>query len=424
MACSKYTLTNTGTTQVNFNYRRCDDAMWQYQVELEPNQTKNIWLIDNTYSISPLFLSSVVLVNDGVFPPVVPSPTPTTTPTNTPTNTETPTNTPTNTPTQTQTGTADVTPTPTETETPTPTPTNTETPTNTPTQTQTGTADVTPTPTETETQTPTPTNTGTPTNTPTSSGVPVTPSVTPTNTQTPTTTPTTTETPTNTPTTTETPTTTPTNTTTPSVTPTNTTTPSVTPTNTPTPTTTPTIETIQIANSTWSSFTQQNFQDWLISGGTSPNFNNNPSAVVIAFNNTSGNITASVYNVTNINITFKIQFTSIVELPVSLTSLKMSYTNISSLPTSLSATSLTELYASNCSSLSSLPSLPGSLITLNIQACAFTTSTLNDAVDSFLGYGSLPKNLWVSNSQSTGQQPDASRQTSLSNTANVTIATY
>ena len=69
MACSKYTLTNTGTTQVNFNYRRCDDAMWQYQVELEPNQTKNIWLMDDTYSISPLFLSSVVLVNDGVFSP-------------------------------------------------------------------------------------------------------------------------------------------------------------------------------------------------------------------------------------------------------------------------------------------------------------------------------------------------------------------
>ena len=69
MACSKYTLTNTGTTQVNVNYRRCDDAMWQYQVELEPNQTKNIWLMDDTYSIAPLFLSSVVLVNDGVFSP-------------------------------------------------------------------------------------------------------------------------------------------------------------------------------------------------------------------------------------------------------------------------------------------------------------------------------------------------------------------
>ena len=70
MACSKYSLTNTGTTLTNFNYRRCDDTMWQYQVSLEPNQTKNIWLIDNSYSIAPLFEPSVVLVNDGVFPPV------------------------------------------------------------------------------------------------------------------------------------------------------------------------------------------------------------------------------------------------------------------------------------------------------------------------------------------------------------------
>ena len=54
---------------MNFNYRRCDDAMWEYQVELEPNQTKNIWLIDNSYSIAPLFVPNVVLVNDGVFPP-------------------------------------------------------------------------------------------------------------------------------------------------------------------------------------------------------------------------------------------------------------------------------------------------------------------------------------------------------------------
>jgi hypothetical protein len=44
--------------------------MWEYQVELTQNQTKNIWLIDNSYSIAPLFEPSVVLVNDGVFPPV------------------------------------------------------------------------------------------------------------------------------------------------------------------------------------------------------------------------------------------------------------------------------------------------------------------------------------------------------------------
>jgi hypothetical protein len=103
MACSKYTLTNTGSTIVNFNYRRCDDAMWEYQVELTQNQTKNIWLIGGTYSIAPLYVSSVVLVNDGVYP-ITPTPsiTPSITPTNTVTPTITPTKTPTPTPTPTQ----------------------------------------------------------------------------------------------------------------------------------------------------------------------------------------------------------------------------------------------------------------------------------------------------------------------------------
>lgn len=100
MACSKYTLTNTGSTIVNFNYRRCDDAMWEYQVELTPNQTKNIWIIDGTYSIAPLYVSSVSTVNDGVYP-ITPTPTPSVTPTSTitPTPTITPTKTPTPTPT-------------------------------------------------------------------------------------------------------------------------------------------------------------------------------------------------------------------------------------------------------------------------------------------------------------------------------------
>ena len=48
MACSKYILTNTGSTLVNFSYRRCDDSLWDYQVELLPNQTKNIWVINGT----------------------------------------------------------------------------------------------------------------------------------------------------------------------------------------------------------------------------------------------------------------------------------------------------------------------------------------------------------------------------------------
>ena len=63
MTCSKYGLTNTGTTAVNFNYQRCEDFLWEYQVNLNPNETKNIWLANGTYSIAQLFQPNVVLVN-------------------------------------------------------------------------------------------------------------------------------------------------------------------------------------------------------------------------------------------------------------------------------------------------------------------------------------------------------------------------
>jgi hypothetical protein len=127
--------------------------MWDYQVELLPNQTKNIWVINGTYTVATAFKSAIVLIDEGPFPPTSATPTQTPTPTPTPTNTPTPsvTSTQTSTPTPTPSVTA------TETSTPTPTPTNTETPTQTPT----------PTNTETPTNTPTPTNTETPTQTPT-----------------------------------------------------------------------------------------------------------------------------------------------------------------------------------------------------------------------------------------------------------------
>jgi hypothetical protein len=168
---------------VNFNYRRCDDSLWEYQVELNPGQTKNIWLLNGTFSIAPVYTTMISLINQGAFPPIsetaTPTPTPTTTPTNTPTPSVTATNTPTqsNTPTQTNT--------PTTTTTLTATPTNTETPTNTPTNTQTETP--TNTPSETPTNTPTNTPSETPTNTPT---VTAEVTATPTTTSTPTSTPT------------------------------------------------------------------------------------------------------------------------------------------------------------------------------------------------------------------------------------------
>ena len=122
MACSKYTLTNTGSTTVNFNYQRCDDTLWQYQVELLPNQTKNIWFVNGTYSSAQLFQQSIVVNDEGAFPPAIsPTPTPTVTPTPsiTPTNTPTVTPTPSITPTNTVTPTTTVTPTVTQTVTPT-----------------------------------------------------------------------------------------------------------------------------------------------------------------------------------------------------------------------------------------------------------------------------------------------------------------
>jgi hypothetical protein len=134
MACSKYTLTNTGSTTVNFSYRRCDDSLWEYQVELTPNQTKNIWVINGTYTIAPLYQSMISLVNQGAFPPINSTATPTATPTSTPTPSVTQTQTPTNTSTTTLTAT------------PTATPTNTQTGTNTPTPSVTAT--ITPSPTE------------------------------------------------------------------------------------------------------------------------------------------------------------------------------------------------------------------------------------------------------------------------------------
>ena len=132
MDCSKYTLTNTGSTLVNFSYRRCDDSMWDYQVELLPNQTKNIWVIDGTYTVAPSFKNLISLVDQGTFPPLSATNTPTPSNTQTPTPTVTPTITSSNTPTPTVTSTNTSTPTSTTTQTPTLTPTTSQTPTPTP----------------------------------------------------------------------------------------------------------------------------------------------------------------------------------------------------------------------------------------------------------------------------------------------------
>ena len=141
MACKKYTIVNNGSSLVTFNYRRCDDGLWEYQETLFPSEVKNVWFIPGTFSTASN--NSIQITDDGTFPPPPTQSSSPTTPTPTPTNTETPTMTPTNTETPT--------------ETPTQTPTNTETPTQTPTMTPTNTETPTMTPTQTMTQTPSPT---------------------------------------------------------------------------------------------------------------------------------------------------------------------------------------------------------------------------------------------------------------------------
>ena len=145
MACKKYVLTNNTVKTQTFSYQECSNNMWVYDVLLEPEQTKNIWLVNGTFQ--SYYTNDMTIVDDGVFPPVAsPTPSPSSTPTNTPT------------PSVTTTPTPSVTTTPTNTPTPsvttTPTPSVTTTPTVTPSVTPSGTAVATPTPTVTPSATP------------------------------------------------------------------------------------------------------------------------------------------------------------------------------------------------------------------------------------------------------------------------------
>ena len=69
MGCRKYTLQNTGTTIVSFNYLRCEDAIWQYNLELFPGQVRNIWLYDYTFSITNFDAPQITFLENTIFPP-------------------------------------------------------------------------------------------------------------------------------------------------------------------------------------------------------------------------------------------------------------------------------------------------------------------------------------------------------------------
>ena len=67
MDCKKYVISNTGSRIVTFNYRRCDDGIWEYQETLNPGDTKNVWFIDGTFSTP--FIDLINISNEGKFPP-------------------------------------------------------------------------------------------------------------------------------------------------------------------------------------------------------------------------------------------------------------------------------------------------------------------------------------------------------------------
>ena len=128
MACKKYVLTNNTSGIFVLSYQECVNNMWEYDIVLEPNQVRSIWLVNGTFQAA---LSSSFTIEDyGTFPPVTPTasntPTPsiTSSPQTTPTPTQTPTTSQTSTPTPSVTATNSPTPTQTTTQPQTPSPTS------------------------------------------------------------------------------------------------------------------------------------------------------------------------------------------------------------------------------------------------------------------------------------------------------------
>ena len=66
MNCNKYIISNTGTTTMFFNYQDCTSSNWNYQVPLNPGQTKNVWAIFDTFSV-PEFYSDQSIVDGKPF---------------------------------------------------------------------------------------------------------------------------------------------------------------------------------------------------------------------------------------------------------------------------------------------------------------------------------------------------------------------
>jgi len=97
MSCCRYILKNIGNTISNFNFQKCDDDVWYYEYNIEPNEIKEIWCYKNTYSTEFKTIEILSVECDIVIPSNTPLPTPPVTPTMTSTPSSTPIPTPTST---------------------------------------------------------------------------------------------------------------------------------------------------------------------------------------------------------------------------------------------------------------------------------------------------------------------------------------
>lgn len=59
MECYRYSISNLGSEIISFNYQKCNNYQWEYNVELLPNESKNIWALEGSFNMSKFYDSSV-----------------------------------------------------------------------------------------------------------------------------------------------------------------------------------------------------------------------------------------------------------------------------------------------------------------------------------------------------------------------------
>jgi len=79
MSCGNFRITNTSNKVIYYNYQRCDNSSWNYQVQLNPGKTKSFFAVNGTLNYPSFYDGLINLQNLGEFPPnntIIPQPQP------------------------------------------------------------------------------------------------------------------------------------------------------------------------------------------------------------------------------------------------------------------------------------------------------------------------------------------------------------